>query len=118
MKIVERVIESIIRSSLMMKYGFMPICGTMDTTFIQQMPEKHLGKHKLLYFAFADLKKAFDKVPSKINCWVMQKLGIEEWKITFAKAMYADAAPSICINKFSEKFGTTVKVGPIIVVQI
>ena len=101
-----------------MQYGFMSICGTMDTIFIlQQMPEKHLGKHKLLYFAFVDLKKAFDKVPSKVIWWVMQKLGIEEWKIRFAKAMHADAASSIRINKFSEKFGTTVKVGSIIVVQ-
>ena len=56
----------------------MPGRCTTDAIFIvQQMHEKHLQKHKPLYFAFADLEKAFDRVPS----WAMQKLGVEEWKI-------------------------------------
>ena len=69
MKILELFIGSIIRSRVNineMQYGFMPGRGTMDTIFIlRQMHEKHLGKHKLLYFAFVDLEKAFDRVPRK-----------------------------------------------------
>ena len=82
MKIMERVIESIIRSAVNideMQYGFMPGRGTMDAIFIlRQMHEKHLGKHKSLYFAFIDLEKAFDRVPRKVIWWAMRKLGIEE----------------------------------------
>ena len=113
-KILERVIESIIRSRVninKMQYRFMPDRGTMDAIFIlRQMHEKHLEKHKPLYFAFVDLEKAFDRVPRKVIWWAMRKLGIEEWIIRLVQAMYADATSSVRINNtFSKKFG--VKVG-------
>ena len=101
---IECIIENIIRSSLginEMQYGFMPGRGT-TISIVQQMHEKHLRKHKPFCFAFADLEKAFDRVPS----WAMQKLGVEEWKIRFFQAMYyASTASSVRIsNTFSEKF--------------
>ena len=42
-----------------MQNGFMPGRGTKDAIFtLPQMKEKHLVKHKPLYFAFVDLEKA------------------------------------------------------------
>ena len=114
MKIVEHVIKNIIRLSLntnKMQYGFMPGHGTMDAIFILwHMHEKHHRKHKPLYFAFEDLKKAFNRVPKKVIGWVMWKVGIKEWKIKFVQAKYANAASGVCINNtFGEKFD--IKVG-------
>ena len=54
-----------------------------------QMHTEHLRKHKPLYFAFVDLKKAFDRVPIELY------KGIKNWKIRFAQAIYTDAASSI-----------------------
>ena len=75
MKITEHVIESITKSSLNineMQSGFMSGHGTMEAIFIlRQMHTKNPGKHKPLYFAFVDLKKAFDRVPRKVIRWAM-----------------------------------------------
>ena len=114
MKIIERVNESIIRSSFNineMQYSFVSGRVTANAILIfQQMHKKHLEKRKPLYFAFGDLKKAFDIVPRKVIWWVMQKLSIEEWKIWFIQAMNANAASSVRMNNTcSEKF--VVKVG-------
>ena len=71
MKIIERVLHSVIRSQVKidsMQFGFMPGQGTTDAIFIlHQLQEKHLGKHKPLYFAFVDLEKAFDRVPGRFS---------------------------------------------------
>ena len=85
-KIVECVIESIKRLSLSineMQYGFMPGLVTMDAIFIlQQMHEKHLGKHKPLYFAFADHGNydfvALTECLEKVIWWAMRKLGMKK----------------------------------------
>ena len=59
MKIIKRVLDSVIRPQVdinSMQFGFMPGEGTTDPIFILcQLHEKHLGKHKPLYFAFVDL---------------------------------------------------------------
>ena len=59
MKIIKRVLDSVIRPQVdinSMQFGFMPGEGTTDAIFILcQLQEKHLGKHKPLYFAFVDL---------------------------------------------------------------
>ena len=70
MKIIERVLDSVIRSQVdidSMQFEFMPGRGTTDAIFIlRQLQEKHLGKHKPLYFDFVALEKAFDRVPRKV----------------------------------------------------
>ena len=52
MKIIERVIESVIRSQIEiddMQFGFMPGRGTTDAIFIlRQLQEKHIVKHRRL----------------------------------------------------------------------
>ena len=56
LKIVERIIESLIRSQISidsMQFGFMPGRGTIDAVFIlRQLHEKYLGKKKNLYFTY------------------------------------------------------------------
>ena len=67
MKVLERVVEGLIRQIVEfdeMQCGFMSGRGTTDAIFIvRQLQEKHLAANKLLYMAFVDLEKAFDRVP-------------------------------------------------------
>ena len=114
MKGMERVIETIIRERVVidgMQFGFMPGRGTTDAIFIlRQIQEKHLAKHKKLYFAFVDLEKAFDRVPRRVIWWAMRKLGLEEWIVRFVQAMYTNTKSNVRVNnEYSEEFG--VKVG-------
>ena len=114
LKIVERILETVIRSQISidsMQFGFMPGRGTTDAIFIlRQLHEKYLGKKKNLYFAFVDLEKAFDRVPRSVLWWSMRKLGIDEWIIRAVQAMYANAKSSVRVNgQYSSEFG--VKVG-------
>ena len=115
MKIIERVLDSVIRSQVdtdSMQYGFMPGRGTTDAIFILcQLQEKHLGKHKPLYFAFVDLEKAFDCVPRKVLWWAMKNVGVEEWVIRAVKAVYENAKSCICVNgQFHDEFNIKVVV--------
>ena len=70
LKVVERVIEKIIRECIViddMQFGFIHGRGTSDTIFIvRQLEENFLDKYKNLYFAFIDLEKVFDTVPRKV----------------------------------------------------
>jgi len=114
MKIVERVLDPVIRSQVdidAMQFGFMPGRGTTDAIFIlRQLHEKFLGKQKDLFFAFVDLEKAFDRVPRKVLWWAMRKLGIDEWVIRTVQGMYANAKSSVRVNgQYSAEFD--VKVG-------
>ena len=91
MKIIERVLDSMIRSQVdigSMQLGFIPGWGTTDAIFIlRRLQEKYIGKHKPLYFAFVDLEKAFDCVPRKVLWWAMSRVGVEKWVIRAVKAM-------------------------------
>ena len=70
MKIVERVLERIIRETVdvnEMQCGFMPGKGTFDALFmVRMLQEKYDRKKKKLYMCFVDLEKAFDRVPRKV----------------------------------------------------
>ena len=56
MKIIERVLDSVIRSQVDIdstRFGVMPGRGTTDPIFILcQLQEKHLDKHKTLFYFF------------------------------------------------------------------
>ena len=70
----------------------MPGRSTIDAIFnLRQLQEKFLGKKKNMYFAFVDLKKAFELVPWKVLWWAMCKLGIDECIIRTVQAMYCNA---------------------------
>ena len=114
MKIIERVLDSVIRSQVdidSMQFGFIPGRGITDAIFIlRQLQEKHLGKHKPLYFAFVALEKAFDRVPRKVLWWAMRRVVVEEWVIHAVKAMYENAKSCVRVNdQFSDE--VNIKVG-------
>ena len=92
MKTIERVLDLVIRSQVdinSMQFGFVPGWGTTDAIFILcQLQGKHLGKHKLLYFAFVDLEKTFDLVPRKVLWWAMSRVRVEKWVLNAVNAMY------------------------------
>ena len=115
MKILERVLETIIRQQInidSMQFGFMPGRSTTDAIFIlRQVQEKYLVKKQNIYFAFIDLEKAFDRVPRRVLWWAMRKLGVEEWIIQLVKAMYAEAKSKVRVNgHYSEPFSVQVGV--------
>ena len=114
MKVLERVVDGLIRSIVNvdnMQFGFMPGRGTTDAIFIvRQLQERHLAKDKTLYLAFVDLEKAFDRVPRAVLWWAMRKLGVPEVLIRTVQAMYHNASASVRVGTaFSDPF--EVKVG-------
>ena len=109
MKVLERIVETQIRSSIKiddMQFGFRPGRGTTDAIFIvRQLQEKFLAKKKNLYLAFVDLEKAFDRVPRQVLWWAMRKLGIDEWIVQLVQAMYCEVRSKVRVdNCFSESF--------------
>ena len=65
---------------------------TTDVIFImRQVQEKHQAKKKMLYYAFVDLEKAFDRVPKEVVRWALRKLGMDEWIIRTGMALYTEA---------------------------
>ena len=115
MKVLERVLESLIHSQVdidNMQFGFMLGRSTTDAIYIlRQMQEKHLIRKKKIYFAFVDLEKAFDRVPRSVLWWAMRKLGVDEWIVRLVKVMYDGANSRVRVNGcFSESFEVTVSV--------
>ena len=50
-----------------MQFGSMPGRSNADAIFIvRQLQEKFYAVNKTLYMAFADLEKAFDRVPRRV----------------------------------------------------
>ena len=89
----------------------MPGRGTTDEIFIpRQVHEKYLGKHKDLYFAFADLEEPFDRVPRKVLLWALRKVGADEsrhfrtgcpWELLYANDLVIIAET---LSELLEKF--------------
>jgi len=91
MKVIERVFKRRLREKVKidaMQFGFCEDCicssfpwhkpgkRTTDAIFtVRQMQEKYGCKGKKLYFAFVDLEKAFDRVPSEVTGWAPRKAG-------------------------------------------
>ena len=94
MKILERIVDSHIRQLVSIddfQFSFVPGRSTTDAIFVvRQLQEKYLAANKRLYMAFVDLEKAFDRVPRKVNWWVLRKLGVEEWTVRLVQGMYAN----------------------------
>ena len=115
MKILERIIDSVIRGMVSIddsQFGFVPGRGTTDAIFVvRQLQEKFQAANKRLYMAFVDLEKAFDRVPRKVIWWAMRKLGVEEWVIRLVQGMYENARSRVRVGDgFSGEFGVLVGV--------
>ena len=115
MKVLERVVEGLVRQRVEideMQCGFMSDHGTTDAIFIvRQLQEKHLAANKLLYMAFVDLEKAFDRVPRDVIWWAMRKLGIDEWLVRLVQSMYKDVRSRVRVGDgYSKEFGVGVGV--------
>ena len=52
---------------------------------MRQLQEKHLAAGKLLYLAFVDLEKAFNRVLREVIWCEMRKLGVGEWLVRVAR---------------------------------
>ena len=109
LKVVERIIEDLIRNIVKiddMQFGFMPGRGTTYAIFIvRQIQEVYIRKNRNLYFAFLDLEKAFDRVPRKVLWWALRKVGVPEWIVGVIQVMYQNARSQVRVNKlFSDVF--------------
>ena len=95
-----------------MQFGFMPECGTADAIFVlRQIQEKGIGENRNLYFAFVDLEKAFDRVPTNVLSWALKKVGIPEWIMGVVQVMYQNARSCVRINNsYSDVFSVQVGV--------
>ena len=95
MKLLERVLDFQIRQMVNiveMQHGFVPGRGTINAIFIvRQLQDKYIAANKTLYFAFIDLKKAFDRVPGSVLWWALLSVGMEEWAVHVIQGMYANA---------------------------
>ena len=60
---------------------------------------KYPTANKILYMAFVDLAKAFDRVPLKVILWVLRKLGVEEWTVQLKQGIYANALSRVLVGK-------------------
>ena len=114
MKILERIVDGLIRQLVAIDYSqfsFIPGRGTTDAIFVvRQLQEKYLAANKRLYMAFIDLEKAFDRVPLKVIWWELRKLGVEEWIVRLVQGMYANARSHVRVGeRYNEQF--EVKVG-------
>ena len=94
-----------------MQFGFSSGKTTTDAIFIvRQLQEKHLAAGKLLYLAFVDLEKAFNRVLREVIWCEMRKLGVGEWLVRVARGMYANVRIRVRVGDvYSPEF--TVGVG-------
>ena len=85
MKVLERIVDGLIRQLVSITYsqfGFVPGRGTTDVIFVvRQLQVKYLAANKRLHMAFVDLEKEFDRVPQKVIRWALRKLYVEEWYV-------------------------------------
>ena len=105
LKVFERVIENLLRGKVdigSMQFGFMSGKGTTDAILVvRQVQERFMDKKRLLFFAFVDLEKAFERT--------MRELIVDDWLIK-VMSMYKNARNLVRVNgKLGEEF--EVKVG-------
>ena len=64
------------------QYGFTPGIGTVDAVLaLRRLTEKFGAKNKKLFFALADLEKAFDHVSREVIHFVLRQTGVQEYLV-------------------------------------
>ena len=102
------MIENLLRDKVdigSMQFGFLPGIGTTDAIFVVcQVQERFMDKKRPLFFAFVDLKKAFDRVPRAVLEWSLRELIVDDWLIK-VMSMYKNARSLMRVNgKLGEEF--------------
>jgi hypothetical protein len=99
MKLWERIIEHRLRGVTNVtenQFGFMPGRSTIEAIFlIRQLMERCREQKKDLHMIFIDLVKAYDKVPSNVMWWALQKHKVSSKYITLIKDMYDNVVASV-----------------------
>jgi hypothetical protein len=99
MKLLERIIEHRLRGVTNVtenQFGFMPGRSTMEAIFlIRQLMERCREQKKDLHMVFIDLEKDYDKVPTNIMWWALQKHRVSTKYITLIKDMYDNVVASV-----------------------
>lgn len=109
MKVLEHVVEGLIRQRTETMRCSVASCQEvallMQVFIVCQLQEKHLTANKLLYMAFIDLEKAFDRVPRDVIWWAMRKLGLDEWLVRLVQSMYKDVRSRVRVGDgYREEF--------------
>ena len=102
MKIVEKVLEKRLGNIATiddMQFVSMPGKGTIDAVFIlRRIQEEYVAKQRKLYMCIMYLEKAFDRVPRKVEKWVMRKKGIPETLVTAVMSLYKGAKTKVKVG--------------------
>ena len=94
-----------------MQFVFMPVRGTIDAVVIlRSLQEEYNVKGKTLCICLVNLKKAFDRVPSKVLQWAMRKKAIPEVLAKSVMSLYDRAKTMVMVDselskKSEVKFG-------------
>ena len=83
------------------------VWSTTESIFIiRQQQEKYIAANEPLYFAFVDIKKAFDRVPRKVLWWALRSLSVDEWAEHVIQGTYSNALSRVWVDgQYSEEFG-------------
>ena len=77
----------------------MPGKGAIDALFlVRRLQEKHRAKDKKMYVCFADLEKAFDRVPRGVMEWAMRKKGLPEILVKAVMSLYEGAETKVRVG--------------------
>ena len=79
----------------MNQFGFMPGRSTMEAIFlIRQVMEQYREK-KDLHMVFIDLEKAYDKIPSNVMWWALDKHKVPTKYVGLIKDIYNNVVTSV-----------------------
>ena len=86
-------------------------CGVASSQDVTLLMQYSLSASKPLNMAFADLEKAFDRVPRDVIRWAMRKLRIDKWLVRLVHSMHKDVRSRVRVGDgYSEEFGVGVGV--------
>ena len=115
MKVWERILDRRLKEVVRIgdsQFGFTAGKSTTDAIYIlRQMQQKHIEKKKNLYHVFADLEKAFDRVPRWTLRWALRRQMVPENLVRQVLALYVDSRSyAAAAGGLSTPFGVTVGV--------